>query len=1072
MNRTFTRLGFTAAVLVAGSAFVARAQSSSTGIFSGKVTDATGKLLPGAKVTLSGPNLQGARTVVTGTDGVYRFPLTPAGSNYTIRVVAQDGGAEATGLGLEPWKTNSRDFTIKGAAAAGTVVEVLATATAISIDNTTTTDAKTYSGETLQSVPLASRDWSAAAFLAPSVVDGGRGTTNPNISGATAYENNYIVDGLNVTDPFLGTNNTRVNALAIESVQIQTGGYEPEYGRATGGVISVVTKSGSNDFHADAEFTFRPKSGIAKASAQTKLPFSSARTAAGDQSTTAFWLGGPIIKDALWYSLGIALNQSANTTSYGQSYLLDPDQAFNNPLARPSTSAELGGLTNSGTSYDLKTNSLDLTGKITYSINSSNTLEFSFNRNRLTTDNNILGLTAKEYESTYKNHQDLDIYSLNWRSVITPSWLVDVRAGTYNRKGFSDITAQYNLPFVGVSSAPFSLSGQMQPDGATPLFPGNIATSRANPGFSMGGNGGAGQNELGRKQLSIKGTNFIGDHTIKYGADYDETRFKSTSGYTGDFTVTRTIRINGLTGAPNYFGDTYRFRRGTGGVDIMNAAGTAVVASNVLINGSLLTLDSKSKNLAYFIQDSWQIHPRLLVIAGLRFDSQKLYGGDGQEYLTFKTKDMTAPRLGLTYDPWGDGKTKLLASFGRFYETVPMDLNQRAGSVEGFATFTSPRSTTAFAQDPANFYTVPSVNNIFDSNHHLQPGYALSRNIGGSKTDIDPAIKPQSIEEIAFGVERQVSPLVKVGAKWKYRYYKNVIEDFSFDFGSNYVIGNPGQRGKGLEPARVQDYDFPGQDEYVSFPKPRRDYRELVLSVDKARGGDAWTLSATLTFAINEGNFAGLDSPLNGQSDPNISSTYDLPVLMRNTYGILPNSPRYNFQLNGSYDLGHGFSTSARYSYRAGTAISALGPDLGAIYGPLSSPASPYYTYEGQFLHEGNYGNNEALLEPRGSRGTTPDVSRLDFHLEWVSALPLARKSKVTLFVDVFNVFNQQMALTVNQAKESQAQVVGAESTITGAIVPGGETTTGYVSLPNPRFLQPTSFQAPRSLQLGARFSF
>jgi hypothetical protein len=1077
MNRIFTRLGFTAAALVAGSGIIAHAQSSSTGIFTGKVSDSSGKPVAGAQVILSGPGLQGARTMVTGPDGSYRFPLTPSGTNYSIKVVAQSGGAQASGLGLDPWKTSIQNFTIKTAAAAGTTVEVIAAASNVTVDNTTTTDSKTYSAEILQSVPLAGRDWTTAAYLAPGVVDGGRGTANPNMGGGTAFENNYIVDGMNVTDPLLGTNNTRVNTLAVESVQVQSGGYEPEYGRATGGVISVVTKTGSNDFHADMEVTYRPESAIAKASAQGNLPFSSGRSSQGNQMTTSIWLGGPILKDKLWYSLGITSDQSNTGMSYGQSWFLDPDQATNNPLTLPSTSAQLGGLTNTGTSYDLKNKNLDLVGKLTYSLNTNHTLEFGFTRNRNTNDNSVLGLTTKEYESTWKNHQDVDIYSLNWRGVITPSWLIDVRVGTYLRKDFDDATAQYSLPYVGISSAPFSLSGQLLADGTTPLFPATVNATRANPGLSLGGVLGVGANDLTRKQWSIKGTNFFGNHILKYGLDYDETGYKSTSGYSGDFYATRAVRVNAVTGAPVYFQDTYRFRTGAGGTPVQRNDGTAILdgAGNpvlALMDGALLTLDSKTKNMAYFIQDSWQIHPRLLVIAGVRADSQTLYGGDGQQYLQFKGADMLAPRFGVTWDPWGDGKTKIQGSFGRFYETVPMDLNQRAGSAEGFVTFTSPANGNAFATNPANFYTVPSTSSIFQANHNLQAGYNLSRVIGGGKADIDvDNIKPQSIEEIAFGVERQVSALVKVGAKWKYRYYKNVIEDFSDDFGNTYWIGNPGQNGKGLAPVHVEEYDYPGQSEWITFPKPRRDYRELVLSVDKAKGGDAWALSTSLTFAINEGNFAGMDSPLNGQADPNITSTYDLPTLMRNTYGILPNSPRYNFQMNGSYDFGFGLMASARYSYRAGTAISAVGPDLGWLYGPVNY-GSDYYMFDGQFVHGGNYGNNEALLEPRGSRGTTPDVSRLDLHVEWTYNLPMARKTKMVLFMDMFNVFNQQMALTVNQAKEYQAQVTGYAVDANGTAIVGGGTRTGFVAMPNPRFLQPTSFQAPRSIQLGARFHF
>ena len=438
------------------------------------------------------------------------------------------------------------------------------------------------------------------------------------------------------------------------------------------------------------------------------------------------------------------------------------------------------------------------------------------------------------------------------------------------------------------------------------------------------------------------------------------------------------------------------------------------------------------------------------------------------EYLKFKFKDETALRLGLVFDPRADGKTKLTASYGRFYEAIPSDLNQRAGSTEGFVRFTQAYTNAS------GLFQAPTTASLLDANHQFISASYYNR-VGGGRSDIDPAIKPQSVEEVALGWEQELAPLWKFSAKWKYRYYKSVIEDFSFDFGNNYVIGNPGQRGLGTLPATVQDYDYPGQNEVLSFPKPVRDYRELVLSLDKAKGDDKWSLSAALTFATNYGNFAGLDSPLNGQADPNITSTYDLPTLTRNSYGALPNSPKYNLNVQGTYDLGYGFNLGGRFNYRAGTAISALGPDLGYLSTNTDADGNTlnYYSANGQYLHSGNYGNSEALLEPRGFRGTTPDVSRFDLHLEWNTIFTTFRKAKFTAYIDIYNVFNQQTVLTVNQNKQYQYLVTGAPTSSTGTqLGPDDGTKTGYVALDNPNFLAPTSFQAPRSLQLGIRLHF
>lgn len=1077
MNRVVSRMGIATLAIVAGS--VASAQSPTTGMITGKVMAAGGAAIAGATVSLSGPSLQGTRTVTTGADGSFRFSFVPAGSGYQLQAVKDSFQPQAMkGFAVEPWKTFGSDFALKSGIATATI-EVVAALN--QIDTSTVTQAVTVTTEAIRQLPLASREIAAVVFLTPGVVDGGRGVGNPNIGGGTAFENNYLVDGQNVTDPLYGENRTRLNNLAVESVQVQSGGFEPEYGRATGGVISVVTKTGSNDFKFDIEATFRPESGIAKASAQVDLPFNSARTAQGDQSTISLWIGGPVIKDKLWYSVGVSMDTAENTRKYGPVYLLDPGQASHNPITRP-----VAGANNSGTNYDLTSKFLGITGKLTYSFNTDNTLEFGFSRNRQSDEINNLGLTFSDRATVVKSHpQDVDVLSLNWRSTLTPNWLLDVRAGVYKRKQYDDLSGpQRNEMFVAAGIPPYLIAGDFLADGSGPVFPDFFA--RAYPGVQFGGFGVDATNELSRKQFTAKGTNFLGSHIVKYGIDYDETQFKSFFAYTGAALVTRDYNVDPETGAFASFRDTYRFRIGAGGQTVRVGSNTT---TNVLLPGQGLDLDSKSKNLAFFLQDTWQINNNLTVIVGVRADSQKLFGGDGLEYLSWKFKDMVAPRFGINWDPTGKGKTKLSGSFGRFYETVPMDLNQRAGSIEGFVQY---RRTYSGANALPLLFQSPTVSNVFDpltgagalANASIGAGAASFRRvIGGAKSDIQPGgVEPQSIEEVGLGWEQQLSDLWKFGAKWKFRYYKNVVEDYSFDFGNTYYIGNPGQGGLGSIPILVEEYDYPGQSEYVNFPKPIRDYSELILTLDKAKGSDRWALNSSFTFASNKGNFAGLDSPLNGQADPNITSTYDLPILMRNTYGTLPNSPRYNFQATGTYDIGHGITAGGRFIYRAGTAISAVGPDLGFILGgqgdinvfgghPIDD--GPYASFNGQYLHTGNYGDNEALLEPRGSRGVTPDVTRFDLHLEWATQIAAMKNARVTVFADVFNVFNQQMTLTVNQAKQFSTTVSGAPTDAAGVVHgPNDPNIQGVIAVDNTRFLKPTSFQAPRSIQIGVRLSF
>lgn len=1063
MTRSISRLGLSLVAIVSAASL--SAQTPNTGLLVGKVLNEQGGAVSGATVTLSGPAMQGGRSVTTDAEGRYRFAFVPTGGWYQLSVTKTGIVAPAVkNIVVEAWKTINNDIKTKTVASltTGTTVEVVAAGSNVTVDNTTVTTSSTFSAESLKAMPLASRDVAAAAYLAPGVVDGGRGEGNPNIGGGTGFENNFVLDGVNVTDPLYGENKTRVNSLAVESVQIQTGGFEPEYGRATGGVISVVTKTGSNEWHADLEATARPKSMVAMASAQVELPWASARFEGGNEMTTSFWVGGPILKDKLWLSLGAALDKSNQTQSTNPMYVYDREQADNNPFQRLVSAP---GLHNNGITNDLATNNLGITAKLTYALNADNTLEFALGANRNKGEYSILGQTFNEYGGTATAKDDIDNFSFNWRSSLTSSWLLDARAGFYKRHNYAEGNPQRYLPFVNVPIPPYYLSGAWLSDGSAPYWSFNNARGYA--GMQLGGDGVDADNTLTRKQLTIKGTNFIGSHTLKYGLDYDETEYDSKFRYTGDFLIQRDVNLDPDTGAFVSFRDRYRFRKGSAsqGVTINGVPG-------VLLNGAGLNLDSKTKNMALFVQDSWQINSNFLVVYGVRADSQRLFGGDGVEYLKFGLGEMLAPRLGVTWDPWGDGKTKFQVSYGTFYETIPMDLNQRAGSAEGFVRYQ--RTIT----DENLLFGLPTVNDFLDVNAGtMRAGVSQISNIGGAKADIDPDIKPQSISELGFRFERNLTTNWKTAIGFKYRKYNKVIEDFSDDFGHTYWLGNPGQNGKGLTPIHVVDYDRPGQDEWITFPKPVRNYRETTFSLAKGKGGDRWSMDAHLVFALNEGNFAGLDSPLNGQADPNITSTYDLPVLMRNTYGTLPNSPRYNLQVNGTYEIGMGFSAGLRFQYRQGTAISAMGPDLGYIYGPRNESygATDYYVDPfGNFLHESNYGNNEALVEPRGSRGWTPDVSRLDLHFEYEHKFPALRNSRLTVFMDIFNVLNQQMALTVNQAKQVEAWVSGQPADANGNVLSTdpNDANLGVIAVDNPRFLKPLSFQAPRSIQVGVRFSF
>jgi len=195
------------------------------------------------------------------------------------------------------------------------------------VDTTNTTVGANIDSEMLSRVPV-QRQLSDTLYLAPGVSSGGgTGRANPSVSGASGLENQFIVDGVNVTNPgygalgsysiVLGSLGTGVTFDFIQEIQVKTAGYEAQYGQATGGVVSVVTKSGSNAFRgtlfgysqpAASQQNYKP---IVLETASRSEAVNTQETQTSDVGIEA---GGPIIRDNLFF-FG-AIDPQWNRTSF------------------------------------------------------------------------------------------------------------------------------------------------------------------------------------------------------------------------------------------------------------------------------------------------------------------------------------------------------------------------------------------------------------------------------------------------------------------------------------------------------------------------------------------------------------------------------------------------------------------------------------------------------------------------------------------------------------------------------------------------------------------------------------
>jgi outer membrane receptor for ferrienterochelin and colicin len=290
----------TSTALLAGFAFLLlsiAALGQTTGSIVGTVSDDAGAPLPGATVEARGPSLQGTKTAITGSDGSYRLSLMPPGS-YTVSASLPQFGRAEQAVQVLLDRNVTADFRLRATARE----EVVVSGEAPILDPTTPAIGANISQRAIQSLPTG-RNYSAVVQIVPGVSTDAS-NNNPDQSTITVYgssgaENAYLIDGINTTNVEYGLQGKELNFEFIQEIDVKTGGYEAEYGRSTGGIVNVITKSGGNEFHGDA-FGYYDNDSL---QADTKHVGETLQgTSLG--FTREDWgadLGGYILKDRLWF---------------------------------------------------------------------------------------------------------------------------------------------------------------------------------------------------------------------------------------------------------------------------------------------------------------------------------------------------------------------------------------------------------------------------------------------------------------------------------------------------------------------------------------------------------------------------------------------------------------------------------------------------------------------------------------------------------------------------------------------------------------------------------------------------
>ncbi len=353
------RLFMILCIALAGTAAIAQ-DIQTKGSIGGVVTDSNGGILPNAKVTVEGQ--QANATTQTNDQGVYKVDNLLPGT-YTV-TVEQAGFKKSVSQGVIVYV--GREATINPKLEAGAISEVVTVTDTGGIDQQSSAVNQNLNDQLYQNIPVA-RSVTSFFYIAPGTTDSlGGGRSNPSIAGGSALDNLYIADGVNITDSAFGglgtfsrsygSLGTGINTSFIKEVQVKTGGFEPQYGQSTGGIVNIITKSGTNDFHGALYGYARPKAFEA-----TRKQPDDFRIAQGgkllhvENYDVGVDAGGPIVKDKLFF--------------FG---------SFNPTIARNiQIGASNSGLFTLLGKHTARTRTLNYAGKVDWNINQNNSLNFS-----------------------------------------------------------------------------------------------------------------------------------------------------------------------------------------------------------------------------------------------------------------------------------------------------------------------------------------------------------------------------------------------------------------------------------------------------------------------------------------------------------------------------------------------------------------------------------------------------------------------------------------------------------------------------------------------------------------------
>ncbi len=808
------------------------------------------------------------------------------------------------------------------------------------------------------------------------------GVTGDTAHGSSTMDNTYNLDGINMVDPATGVPNVNFGVDIMEEISVQTGGLPAEYGSVRGAVVNVVTKAGGNKYSGLAQFFYNHEK--LKNDNTKGTPFEGTKSGAKYEIEPVLNLGGPIIKDKLWFFTNLSFNQS-ETFVAGYPWGSAPGQEKPQKVIVP---------------YPFV--------KLSYQPNADNKFSLTYNySDRLTNDR---GASLYYDESAIiKQVTPTHVISAQWTRFFSPNFFTNFRAGA--------VLFKMNLDAKGD-----------QPQYYDAL---------AKPVIRYYGNYWRNKDHYTRNRIQFNAdgtyfvTDFLGSHEIKGGL---EGQFGLTTWYiygVGDWKSTDGKKV--------------------GCYYIMS--GSAYQRALVLVNNGFDRKDHMY-DLHGFIHDTWTINPHLNLSFGLRAEYNSIWypkQNESESPIVFQGKTYNrsipekkkmyewinlAPRIGIIYDLFADGKTLLKTSFSRYI--LPNQIGwinlAHPNGWFGYYQFLNSDGSIRYLPDGSPYTTPWALPGGFQ-NGGAVIGYT-------SPSGKEYKLKAGYTDEFLFGFEREIatdwSLSVRYIKKWD-RNQPNLVDAAQLDIDKLLETGELDWSKNWTPVVCIDPYSkkeiviwekkdlMASKLHIVNPPGANRDYDGVEVTLSK-RFSNNYSLNLSYVWAYSRGliTTSRADESLGGA--PNLF--FCNPNYHTNAWGRFPLERRHQLKVQGVVRLPLGINFSGYFRVLSGTRATrlidtqynnVLRKDTGTPFRPKQGDVSIY-------------------PETRGSSGL-PDVWQLDLRLEKNFRI---KGINLGVFADCFNVSNDMIITSYNMTSNN----------------------------PNTPYLRQTGINDPRIFRVGAKFEF